>query len=146
MEKVGWILMSLLMVPLLGCKSSTKLIESTAPCEQTAVLGDIQTTSDPVIINEVKIKGNQITLVVQYSGGCADHNFQLIGSEFLSKSLPPIRQVVLVHQSNGDLCKMLKTDTLCFGISDLAYNKESGGEVLFNLNGWNESIHYVYQK
>ena len=92
------------------------------------------------------IAGNNMSLVVQYSGGCATHGFQLIGSAYLSKSLPPIRQILLVHQSNGDMCKMLKTDTLCFDIRDFAYKQEVSSEVVLNIQGWNEPVTYTFQK
>jgi len=122
------------------------MIENTSPCEQKAVLGDVQLPSDPMTIADVKVVANMMTIVVQYSGGCASHDFKLVGSEYLSKSLPPIRQVALIHQSNGDLCKMLKTDTLCFDIRSLAYKQEAISEVVLNLQGWNETVVYTFQK
>jgi hypothetical protein len=122
------------------------VVINTPACEEKAILGDVSKMTDPFTITGVALTGNNLTLVVQYSGGCAAHGFQLVGSEYLSKSLPPIRQVALIHESNGDMCKMLKTDTLCFDIRDLAYKQESASEVILTLQGWIESVNYVFQK
>ena len=122
------------------------MVLNSPACEEKAILGEVGNATDPLTIIGVAVTGNNLSLVVQYSGGCATHSFQLVGSEYLSKSLPPIRQVALIHQANGDMCKMLKTDTLCFDIRDLAYKQEPSSEVFLNLQGWNESVNYVFQK
>ena len=44
------------------------------------------------------------------------------------------------------MCKMLKTDTLCFDIRDFAYKQEAASEVVLNIVGWNEPITYTFQK
>lgn len=146
MKKVGWLACLFSFLPLFGCKTSSSLVINTPACEEKAILGDVSKMTDPLTIKGITLTGNNLSLVVQYSGGCATHGFQLVGSEYLSKSLPPIRQVALIHEANGDMCKMLKTDTLCFDIRDLAYKQESASEVILTLQGWIESVNYVFQK
>ena len=83
---------------------------------------------------------------VSYSGGCEKHSFKIIGDLLLSKSLPPIRSVKLIHYGNNDACKKLIIENLVIDISDLAYKKEDGSEIYLSLDGWGERITYVFNK
>ena len=83
---------------------------------------------------------------VSYGGGCEDHQFQVIGSPMISKSLPPVRPIQLVHNANGDKCKMNVTKTLEIDISEFTYKKEKGSEIYLTLGGWNQQIAYTYEK
>ena len=71
---------------------------------------------------------------------------KIIGDLLLSKSLPPIRSVKLIHYGNNDACKKLIMENLVIDISDLAYKKEDGSEIYLSINGWTEKIHYVFKK
>jgi len=103
-------------------------------------------TSDAFKILDAKISKNQLLLNVSYSGGCEKHSFKIIGDLLLSKSLPPIRSVKLIHYGNNDDCKKLIMENLVIDISDLAYKKEDGSEIYLLINGWTEKIHYVFKK
>jgi hypothetical protein len=69
----------------------------------------------------------------------------LIGSSIITKSLPPIRSIQLVHHANGDNCKMNLTKRIEVDIKDLSYKKEVGSKILFNLNGWETQIIFTYE-
>ncbi len=103
-------------------------------------------TSDAFKILDAKISKNQLLLNVSYSGGCEKHSFKIIGDLLLSKSLPPIRSVKLIHYGNNDACKKLIIENLVIDISDLAYKKEDGSEIYLSLDGWGERITYVFNK
>jgi hypothetical protein len=103
-------------------------------------------TSDAFKILDAKISKNQLLLNVSYSGGCEKHSFKINGDLQLSKSLPPIRSVNLIHYGNNDACKKLIIENLVIDISDLAYKKEDGSEIYLSINGWTEKIHYVFKK
>jgi hypothetical protein len=103
-------------------------------------------TSDAFKILDAKISKNQLLLNVSYSGGCEKHSFKIIGDLLLSKSLPPIRSVKLIHYGNNDACKKLIIENLVIDISELAYKKEDGSEIYFSLDGWGERITYVFNK
>ena len=102
--------------------------------------------SDAFKILDAKISKNQLLLNVSYSGGCEKHSFKIIGDLLLSKSLPPIRSVNLIHYGNNDACKKLIIENLVIDISDLAYKKKDGSEIYLLINGWTEKIHYVFKK
>ena len=105
-----------------------------------------ESTSDDFKILDTKIIDNYLHLNISYSGGCEKHSFKIIGDLLLSKSLPPIRSVKLIHYGNNDACKKLIMENLVIDISDLAYKKEDGSEIYLSINGWNEKIHYVFKK
>jgi len=100
----------------------------------------VQSTS----IDTVFIEGNTLTLKVHYGGGCEEHFFALEGSASISKSLPPIRNIRLSHQSKLDVCKAIVYKTLRYDISEYAYKKEAGSEIFLTLEGYNERLKYTY--
>lgn len=110
-----------------------------------ASIGEIGQLSDPVTISAIRIEGNILFIEVSYSGGCNAHQFEIIGSNMIAKSLPPIRQIQLVHESNNDKCESLIKQTLEIDIKDLAYKQEAGSKIILTLDGWKESIEYVYE-
>jgi len=105
-----------------------------------------ESNSDAFKILDAKIIGNYLHLNISYSGGCEKHSFKINGDLQLSKSLPPIRSVNLIHYGNNDACKKLIIENLVIDISDLAYKKEDGSEIYLSINGWTEKIHYVFKK
>ena len=105
-----------------------------------------ESASDAFKILDAKIIGNYLHLNISYSGGCEKHSFKIIGDLLLSKSLPPIRSVKLIHYGNNDACKKLIIANLVIDISDLAYKNEDGSEIYLSLDGWGERITYVFKK
>lgn len=140
-----------LTIVLLSCVCSKKIsdannenpIYSKAP--KYATLGDNTQNSSPTTIYDAKLNGNTLVLSIGYTGGCASHTFDLVGSEMISKSLPPIRYINLIHNANDEACKREMFDTLFFDITNLAYKKEAGSVIKLNLAGWKEQLVYTYQ-
>ena len=111
----------------------------------TAKIGKVNQYSDTFNINSVEINGNYLLLEISYKGGCKKHDFEFSGSSTISKSMPPIRAVQLIHLANQENCekeilKMLKVD-----ISELAYKKEKGSKIFFTLIGWEKRLEYVFE-
>ncbi|TXI85187.1 MAG: hypothetical protein E6Q37_06925 [Crocinitomicaceae bacterium] len=117
----------------------------TKKIEAVGTLGQFPEESTPITIEKAKIEGNELVLDVSYGGGCQEHEFKLIGSEMISKSLPPIRAIKLVHIGNNDMCKALIMQTLKFDISAFAYKQEKGSEITLRLDGVKEPLKYVFQ-
>jgi len=133
----------------LGCgtkkNSSTDQTVENDNIKITASIGEINQTSDVASITDVKIKGNKMLIDITYSGGCEAHSFQLVGAAAISKSLPPIRSIQLIHNANGDQCKKLVSETIEADISALAYKQETGSTIILTLDGWKEKIEYVFE-
>lgn len=110
-----------------------------------ATIGKFVKESDAIIsINSVEINGNTLFIDVSYGGGCKEHEFEVVGSEMIAKSLPPIRGIQLVHHSNGDNCRAIVRKRLEIDIKDLAYQQEKGSEIYLTLEGWEERILYTF--
>ena len=115
------------------------------PIEIKAEIGRIereQTTSVQII--KSRIEGNTLFLKIGYSGGCEKHNFKVIGNPMISKSLPPIRSIELVHLNSGDTCREYIEQQLIIDISDLAYEKENGSIIKLQFSGIEEMLMFTY--
>ena len=101
--------------------------------------------SDHLDIESVILKDNSLFIAVSFSGGCKEHDLELIGNPVIMKSLPPKRAVQLYHNSNGDSCRSLVNEVLEIDISNLAYNQTPGSEIILVLEGWEEEIKYIFK-
>lgn len=109
-----------------------------------AEIGDITQESKNVQILKSKIEGNHLNLKIGYSGGCTSHEFQFIGSSMISKSLPPIRTVRLVHLTD-DTCREYIERELVVDLKQLAYKKEEGSTIKLKIQGLEGFLIYSYQ-
>ena len=111
---------------------------------ENAILGEFPIQTDSIDILSVVIKENNLLIKIGYAGGCENHSFSLIGNKYISKSLPPIRRVMLGHDSNNDQCKELITRKIKFNIEEFAYKKVSGSQIILKLDGWKDRIIYTF--
>ena len=96
-------------------------------------------------VTAVSINKNLMTIDVQYSGGCAEHEFKLYTDKNYSKSKPPKLNLTLEHNPNGDMCKAIKSEQLIFDISNAKYpEKDKRYTVLILLEGFDKEITYKY--
>ena len=110
---------------------------------------------DPFTINSVLLHGNLLTINVTYGGGCEDHDFALIASEFWELTYPPQLGIVLSHDAHHDMCKALITKVLTFDLTRLkeiyGYARHTNtGTIVLMLEGYsvdyNTSIRYSFVK
>ena len=109
-----------------------------------ASIGDFSTESENVQIIKSKIEGNNLILKIGYSGGCSNHEFVFLGSPMISKSLPPIRSVKLIHHTD-DSCREYIERELIVDLKELAYKKEIGSQIKLNLGGDQGTLLYTYE-
>ena len=109
-----------------------------------AVIGDLSVESKNVQILKSKIEGNNLILKIGYSGGCSTHEFEFIGSSMISKSLPPIRSVRLIHRTD-DTCREYIERELIVDLKELAYKKEAGSQIKLNVGTNEGQLLYTYQ-
>lgn len=131
-----------------ACKCQKKIVEqNNMNNQETLLIGKVEMhsdSSDVIKIEDAKIVGNKLEIKVSYGGGCENHSFELIGSPNISKSLPPIRSIQLIHSANKDACKALIIKELKFDISAFTYKKESGDAIYLQLDGWDAKLLYTY--
>lgn len=140
----------LIFFPMLVCCGSSRTVnkaneKSIQKRELVAQISKLETNSDALSILSVELKGNNLLVQVSYAGGCGEHAFECHGSKGISKSLPPQRTVRLIHKANGDQCKKIIKEELVIDIKGLAYQAVQGSEIILQLEGWKESIQYIYQ-
>jgi hypothetical protein len=128
---------------IIACASLKKNRTSPTPTFPLAILVDdfseySRESSDTQIINAA-VKDSTLTLNVSYSGGCKDHDFQLIGAKMIQKSFPPIRGIMLVHNSNSDNCRELIERELNFNISNFKY---PNGDIMLKLTNYKPKVRF----
>ena len=75
---------------------------------------------DFVSINQVsKPKDDLLTFNVSYSGGCAAHNFILMGNTRFNESQEVSDDLIFIHSSNNDNCEAWITEEITFELSPL---------------------------
>lgn len=88
--------------------------------------------SDPFEARHAAIKGDSLVVQVSYSGGCAEHGFELKAAGPQVRSLPPKQQIILFHQANGEACRAHVTETLSFSLRPFRMSPHGITALLFN--------------
>jgi len=109
-----------------------------------ASFGDMKKETADYTIKWARIDGNKLIMMVTFSGGCIKYSTELVGSEFIMKSLPPKRSIKLILKKEGD-CRELKEIELVFDISEFTYKKENGSEIILLLRGFDTPLPYIYK-
>jgi hypothetical protein len=78
------------------------------------------------------IKGDSLVVQVSYSGGCAEHGFELKAAGPQVRSLPPKQQIILFHEANGDACRAHVTQRLSFSLHPFRMSPHGITTLLFN--------------
>jgi hypothetical protein len=97
----------------------TRTVQATPPTPvRECGIGVPLPVSDPYTEMDARIEGDTLFLNVEYSGGCADHDFDMCHGMFMT-SLPAQVNLELDHDANGDLCRALISETLRFDLTTL---------------------------
>jgi hypothetical protein len=125
----------------IGCANSSraqkKAMKEILPVVLTNDFSSYARDNSETQILNAFISDSTLTLKVSYSGGCEVHSFELIGSKMIQKSLPPIRGIMLIHNSNNDDCRAIVEQELRFNVSKFKY---PGSSIILNLKGWKPKI------
>ncbi|HCY45715.1 MAG TPA: hypothetical protein DHU89_03460 [Flavobacteriales bacterium] len=98
---------------------NTKEKEAISVVEMDPTYKNIKTDSFTLL--ESSLEGDNLILLVQYGGGCREHEWKLKTNGAYAKSLPPQITLNLEHNANSDMCRALVTDTLEFNLEPLRY-------------------------
>jgi len=124
----------------------TNVLKTERGTTVTVSLEDLNTKypSDPFQLIDAHVDDdNKLHLTVEYGGGCKDHEFRILGSKAILKSMPAQRPIMIVHNSNEDHCRSIVREEFLVDISEFAYTKENGSEIILLLDG--QRLSYVYQ-
>lgn len=140
-----------LCISLVSCKIKSKSItnqETISKIKKVELIDGFTFSNKTVNYNITKAELNQNTLsiIVSYGGGCEVHGWALKGPKDFLKSLPPKKVLFLEHNSNGDRCRKVITDTLLFDVTSTKYpGKAKDYSVVLKLSGYlNKDIIYSY--
>lgn len=116
---------------------------STVVSDEIQSLLDGTSQSDPFTLKSAVIDmvKQELQIEVQYSGGCAKHDFEIIWPETIIAIFPPVYPVILNHENNGDMCEAFLTETLVFSLtdSDLGFNQFTINNMIVEvINGSNK--------
>jgi hypothetical protein len=98
------------------------------------ILGDnVNTDSfkfDSYRLNDLKLDGDSIILNVSFSGGCREHEFNLIAKNYFGDSEAPKAELLLSHNSNFDPCEAYLTEEHSINLLPLKHEfyKKYGNE------------------
>lgn len=104
---------------------------------------DVQ--NDPFVLNEIYYEDGAIKLTVSYSGGCRTHAFTITWDEIIKYSYPPIINLIITHDANGDMCEAYITETLAFQ-TDLLFDSitiQNLSVAAFNGSTLQDSLTYI---
>ena len=96
------------------------------------------------IIQSAEIKDSVLTINLSYTGGCKDHNFELMFNGMYMKSLPRKASLYLKHKSNGDICKKLILLELKYNLSSILGEAKQAAN--FNLYSYPDVLKYDKNK
>jgi len=103
---------------------------------------DMIKKSDPINIKHAEQNGDYIVLDVSYSGGCAEHFFELLSTGSFSPTYPPEVEIFLNHDKNGDGCRSIIDTKLYFDLKPL--QNPATTQVLMILKNTNKTLEYNY--
>lgn len=129
-------------------KKATKQTDETTPKEEAKTAqevkvdpaADMAATGSAYKLDSISLKGDVLSVYVNYSGGCKDHSFELVSNGMYAKSLPPQLSLCLKHTGNDDMCKKLVMQELKFDISKVRY--KTGSSVTIKVG--EQSVAYNY--
>lgn len=125
----------------IACSNSKRAMKKKANTIHQVILSNdfskFARESEEVQIDNAIIIDSTLTLSVSYNGGCQDHTFELVGSNMIQKSMPPIRGIMLVHHANNDDCRESIKEDIKFNISAFKY---PGSDIMLKLQDYKPSI------
>ena len=92
--------------------------------------GKFSRKSDSFDIESLSLQGDLLKLVVSYGGGCETHSFVAWTDNSLSLDQPPVINLFISHNANGDLCEALLQQDLLIDLSPIkaAFLKANPGQ------------------
>lgn len=104
--------------------------------------------NDPIHVQSVKIEGDCLLLTLQYSGGCREHEVDLVLMipECGTPPLPP-PDFRISHDAHGDMCEAWITKEYSFDISGIREEGKTKTDFILNARnaaGEMTSMTYTY--
>lgn len=143
----GTLFFSILFFTVSSCSKKSVFIPTGKPLEIANLAAKIGPTpeSDAYEIKNVLIDANFLYVTVQYEGSCSGKDVvEMIGSEYLSDHMVPVRNVKLAIRAQDESCKEYQNRTFIINIRELTAEKERDFETDLQIQGWRTKVRYVF--
>ncbi len=103
---------------------------------------------DPYSILHAYIKNDKLWLEVSYSGGCKEHEFEMLFNNAYQEqknSEPAVSSLInlsLKHEGNEDACRSIVQQNLRFDLKQI--QTEGYPKLVIRLTNWEEKLIYSY--
>jgi hypothetical protein len=99
---------------------------------------------DPYVIDSLKIIDDRLEIIVNYSGGCGEANFDLYRTNRILESMPP-KTVLYLAFTDNDPCRSIETKRLIFDLEPFKRFADRGG-IYLKISGTNKVAFYNIPK
>ncbi len=89
--------------------------------------------SDPFEIEAVLRDGDSLKVDVAYSGGCAEHNFNVIWDGTILASSPCQINLIIAHDAQNDNCEAYIRETLIIDLNQLVGDNDEKDTCIYNV-------------
>lgn len=98
--------------------------------------------TDPFFIKHAEQDGDLIVFSISYSGGCEEHEFELISTGEFKPTYPPEVEVFLRHDNKGDGCRGVIDTKLYYDLRPL--KNDATSQVLLVIKNTEKTLEYNY--
>ena len=92
--------------------------------------------SDPFQIISATPYANGFSLLVEYGGGCADHDFTIFWDQLIAESYPPQVTFIMTHQDYDDPCDAIVRDSLFVPYAQLIEDVDIFDPMIVHINNF----------
>lgn len=129
-----------------SAKQNEPVAETTTSKVKEIIVGAQRKPAKPDFqVKNMSIEGDVLTVLFQYGGGCAEHDFNAHFSGAWLKSLPPQAILDFEHLNpEDDRCRSIVLDSISFNLAPLRFGGASEGKVIIKYPGAKE-LDVVYE-
>jgi hypothetical protein len=104
------------------------------------IISDTIELKDNFELENISVSGDYLLLSVSYSGGCQNHEFNVLWNGKVIKTSPPQVDLYLYHDSNDDLCEAKIYTTFALKLSN--FNQDELVINFFDYNNVKYTVEY----
>lgn len=131
---------------LFGCSNNfTKSVVVPPDAGQDIVVEpteNLQRFGDRISIGYIEVLGDYLAVDVSYSGGCEEHQIDLVTNGKFTATYPPEIELAIKHNANQDYCRSMVDEKLYFNLESIRYSGTT--RILMRLNNNNRIYEYNY--
>lgn len=95
-----------------------------------------QLESDPFKIVSATPYDEGFSIIVQYGGGCTDHDFTIFWNQLIAESFPPQATLTMTHDDHDDPCDAIVRDSLFVPYAQLIEDVEVFDPIFIHINNF----------